>query len=161
MIETQRLVIRPFVASDLDAYAPLVADPEVMRYIADGKTQMREDAQAYIQRQIKGFQEKGYARFAVCLKEDGRLIGFCGLVDLPEGDIDFGWRFFPSEWGKGYGKESAAALLAYALEQGLKGIVATAYHENVGSVRIMESIGMVYDGDGTYNGLPMVRYVAP
>jgi RimJ/RimL family protein N-acetyltransferase len=86
---------------------------------------------------------------AVVLRETGRIIGGVGLrVSRPEhfaGDI--GYTFNPAHWGNGYCTEAAAALLAFGFgELKLHRIHATCDPENRRSARVMEKIGMQYEG---------------
>ena len=71
-----------------------------------------------------------------------------------------GYRFVPEAWGRGYATEAAEASLAYGFDVlGLDEIVAVAYPDNAASRRVMEKIGMRYDGRGMYYGNDSVRYV--
>ena len=78
-IETDRLLIRPLVETDLDSFANLVADPDVMKYIADGKILPRHKAFYYIKECIMLEKTLGYSRYAVLLKDNASFIGFCGF----------------------------------------------------------------------------------
>ena len=159
LLETDRLHIRPFIESDVGAFAPIVADPEVMRYVADGRTQSYEEAKEYVEGCMAKQVDLGYSRYAVVLKESMELIGFCGYIDF-NGDLDFGWRLERRSWRNGYGTEAAEAVLRYGLEV-LKFplIVAVAYPANVASTRIMQKIGMDFDGYRSFNGKSVIRYV--
>ena len=130
-IETQRLVIRSFEKGDIPAYANIVADPRVTRYLGNGL--------AYVDDLIALDEETGISRYAVVL--DGELIGFCGFK--PDGDnIDLGWRYAERHWGNGYATEAARAVLEYGIYTlRLTRIVAGSYEDNVGSVRVIEKLG--------------------
>jgi [ribosomal protein S5]-alanine N-acetyltransferase len=85
----------------------------------------------------------------VVLRETGRVIGGVGLrVSRPEHFAgDMGYTFNPEYWGKGYGTEAAAAMLTFGLvELNLHRIYATCDPENRASARVMEKIGMRYEG---------------
>jgi RimJ/RimL family protein N-acetyltransferase len=78
----------------------------------------------------------------------GETIGMCGLVTR-EGlhDVDVGFAFLPKFWGMGYATESAQAVLEYArVRIGLKRIVGITSPENHASIRVLEKIGMKYEG---------------
>jgi RimJ/RimL family protein N-acetyltransferase len=157
-LETDRFLIRPFVRSDTDAYARVVADPEVMRYLG-GRIHSYEEAEEYVAECIAMHEEFGYSRYAVLLKDSGEFIGFCGFAHF-NGELDFGWRYERRYWGKGYGTEAATAVLARGVEVlRFPLIVAIAYPENGGSIRIMQKIGMEFDGYGELNGKRVTRYV--
>ena len=158
MLETERLTIRPFVESDLEPYARIVADPEVMRLIT-GEAQSYDEARTYLEECLASERRRGYSRYAVLLKASGELIGFCGFKDI-DGDLDFGWRYAKSCWGQGYGTEAARAVMNYGMETlKLPALLAVAFPENIGSIRIMQKIGMRPDGHGAWEGKETVRYI--
>ena len=82
MIETERLLIRPFTLADVDAYAGIVADAEVMRYL--GGPLSADDAHAYVVDCIERQRSSGISRYAVCERSSSALIGFCGFKDLTD-----------------------------------------------------------------------------
>ena len=105
-LETQRLLIRPFRMADLAAFAEIVGDPEVMRYIGDGSPMSTKQARERMEKDNLSQKENGYSRYVVCLKETQQQIGHCGFMDF-EGTIDFGWRYGRPYWGKVYATEAA------------------------------------------------------
>jgi RimJ/RimL family protein N-acetyltransferase len=157
-IETSRLTIRSFRETDIAGYAAIVADPEVTRFLAGGSPHSYDQAAAYVRECIESEAREGFARYAVLLGETGELIGFCGFKRRGE-DIDFGWRYAREAWGQGYATEAAAAVLDHGANTlGLSRIVAQSATENVGSVRVMEKIGLRFEGFAEVRGRRMVRY---
>ena len=156
--KTERLLLRDWEISDLDDYAELVADPDVMAHIGDGKPRPRRYAEAFIESVLSHQQSRGWTRFAVEHVKSGKLMGFCGLDDKI-GRLDFGWRYAKEFWGSGYGYEAAAAALWVSQNTfSLTHITCQSYTENVGSIRIMEKMGMVQLGEGAEFGRPLVVY---
>lgn len=161
VIKTDRLIIRSFLESDIPEYAAIVADPEVTRFLGDGSPHSYEQATAYVVDCIRAEARDSMARYAVILRETGQLIGFCGFKRM-EDYIDFGWRYARRVWGNGYATEAAAAVLDYGVNTlWLSGIVAQSAIENVGSVRVMEKIGMQFEAFGEVRGRKTVRYRQP
>lgn len=159
---TERLILRDWSEDDVDANAAIVADPEVMRYIGDGKPRTREHAASFVADMMAHQQTRGWMRFAVEHAETGALVGFSGFEDKGGEALDFGWRLGRDWWGGGYGFEaSAAALWVGRNTFGLKKIIAHSYPENAGSVRVMQKMGMSFLGDSAYNGQPLVVYGFP
>jgi len=138
-LETERLVIRSFELADVRAYAAIVADERVTRYLGDGRPYSYEAAEAYVLDCIRLESEVGMSRYAVELSDE--LIGFCGFK--PDGNrIDFGWRYAHRYWGQGYATEAALAVLKYGNEElGLSGIVAGSYEANAASIGVIEKLG--------------------
>jgi RimJ/RimL family protein N-acetyltransferase len=161
IIETNRLTIRSFLESDIPEYATVVADPKVTKFLGDGLPHSYEQATAYVYDCIRSEAKEGIARYAVILRETGELIGFCGFKKVND-YIDFGWRYARRAWGHGYATEAAAAVLDHGIHTlKLSGIVAKSAVENVGSVRVIEKIGMQFEAFGEVSGRKTVRYRQP
>lgn len=150
-IHTERLLLRGWTPDDLAPFAAMCADPEVMRYIRDGKTRSRAQSARSIASFQQGWRARGYGLFAVEAKDTGDLIGFAGLSSpdfLPEvyPSVEIGWRFSKPNWGRGYASEAAAAALAFGVkDRGITDIVSICQIENGASARIMQKLGMVFD----------------
>lgn len=158
---TERLILRDWSTDDVDAYAAIIGDPEVMRYIGNGKVRDRAQAEEFVRSMMRHQEERGWMRFAVEHTESGQLMGFSGFDDK-HGPLDFGWRLGRAFWGGGYGYEASAAALWVGREVfGLKGITAQSYPENAGSIRIMEKMGMSLIGTGEEHGRTLVIYGFP
>src|SRR2546428_11488624 len=114
MLATSRLLLRRWKESDVDPYADLGADPEVMRWVGDGSVRAREESRAAITRYENGWDQLGFGLFAMELRASGRLIGFVGLsvpAFLPEilPGVEIGWRLARDQWGRGLATEGARA----------------------------------------------------
>jgi hypothetical protein len=119
-VVTERLLLRAFGEDDLDAYAAMLADEEVVRFV--GGLQSREDAWRNMALLLGHWTLRGYGWWAVCDRSTGALLGRCGLW-FPEGwpELEVGWAFARSAWGNGYATEAAAAAIAWgAAELGLR-----------------------------------------
>ena len=155
-LETQRLLIRPFRMADLAAFAEIVGDPDVMRYIGDGSPLSPTQAKERMEKHILSQKENGYSRYAVCLQESQQLIGQCGFMDF-EGTIDIGWWYGRPYWGKGYATEAAQAVLGYARES--LSFVCLCYTDNVASLRVIQKLAIPFDRHDTFLGRPVMRFV--
>ena len=150
-ITTSRLMLRRWRGGDVEPFAAMCGDPEVMRYIGSGDTRTVEQAAASILAFERGWEEKRYGLFAVELLSNGQLIGFTGLAEptfLPEimPAVEVGWRFARQSWDNGYATEAARAVLDFGLvELGLPEIVSIHQKGNDASGRIMQKLGMRFD----------------
>jgi RimJ/RimL family protein N-acetyltransferase len=141
-LETHRLIIRSWKDSDLEPYARIVSDLDVMKFIADGNTQTPAQARHFIETMRAREQDRGWILWAVELKATAELMGCCGFGVLDE-QLDFGWRYAKKFWRQGFGTEAAQAVLRYGIETyGFQQIRAVAYTANRASIRIMEKAGM-------------------
>ncbi len=157
-LETRHLVIRSFAAGDVTEYAALVADPEVMKYIGDGLAVDEAQARAYVEECIENERTLGFARYALELRSANEFIGICGFA-LIDDYVDFGYRIARRYWGNGYVSEAAQATIKYGFERlGFESIVAIAYSENKGSIRVIKKLGFEFERPDTLNGHGAVRY---
>ncbi|BEL04189.1 GNAT family N-acetyltransferase [Actinoplanes sichuanensis] len=157
-IRTERLRLRQWRDDDLDALAPMYADPEVMRYIRDGSVQDRAETAAHLDRMRQHWAEHGFGLFAAELVATGELTGWVGLAVpyfLPEvmPTVEIGWRLGRSFWGAGLATEGARAALRFGLvDRGLEWLVSIRQVENVRSARVMEKLGLTFDRRTTTPG---------
>jgi RimJ/RimL family protein N-acetyltransferase len=147
-LETERLVLRRWRDADLEGYAAMNADPEVMRFIHDGHVHDRVEAAASLGRIRAQWDEHGFGLWAVEGRASGSFMGFCGvgfprflpaLATSPE----IGWRFMRTHWGKGYATEAAITSRDdFFRSTGYDHVISLSQAANVASQRIMEKIGM-------------------
>src|SRR5262245_40995504 len=114
-LETERLRLRAFRESDLDAYAELCGNAEVMRHLGDGKPLTRPDAWRSMALMIGHWQLRGFGMWAVEEKSSGRVIGRIGAW-YPEGwpGKEIGWALCRDCWGSGFATEAARAAIHHA-----------------------------------------------
>ncbi len=143
-LETSRLLLRPFVEADLDAYARICADPEVMRFMGPGKPISRSHAWRSIAFFLGHWELRGYGLWAAEEKSTGRLIGRIGL-HFPEGwpGLEVGWMLERSRWGQGLATEGGRAAMKYAFDRlAATHLVSVIHPSNRASVRVAEKLGM-------------------
>jgi len=142
-LETDRLRLRMFRQDDLDAYAAICADAEVMRYLGDGKALSRADAWRQIAMILGHWSLRGYGLWAVEERATGSLVGRIGLFE-PEGwpGFELGWMLRRASWGKGYAIEGARRALAHAFtEMGRDHLISLIRPANQPSIRVAEKLG--------------------
>ncbi|MEK7255175.1 MAG: GNAT family N-acetyltransferase [Bacteroidota bacterium] len=159
ILATPRLLLRELTPADATSFFELNNDPEVIKFTGDPPFSSRESARIFLENYDQ-YACYGYGRWAVILKETGEFLGWCGLKFSPEmGETDIGFRFFRKHWGKGFATEAAAACLDFGFEKlGLEKIVGRAMKENLASVRVLEKIGMQFDGEMIFERHPGVLY---
>ena len=157
LLETNRLIIEYFKASDICDWAKIEGDADVRRYI-DGKILSFKEVCEYIEINIRQYQTHGYGRYAVRLKENRKLFGMCGFLNEPYG-IDFGYRYSKDSWGKGLGFEAAKEVLEYGFtELGLEKVLGLTAEQNYGSIRILEKLGFKFEQKLIYNDTKALKY---
>lgn len=148
MLETTRLIIRPAVLEDAQKLFELNSDPEVVRYTGDTSFNSIVEVHELLRVRIwPQFEKYKMTRFIVTLK-DNTFLGWCGLKYFPEtNEVDLGYRFMKKFWGKGYATESSLACLKYGFEElKLNRIIAKAMPDNIGSIKVMQKLGMTFRG---------------
>jgi len=142
-LDTERLWLREFRGSDLDAYAAMLADPEVMRYIGDGKTLTRPESWRAIAAVLGHWQLLGYGMWAIEEKATGALLGRVGFLDPPGWPgFELGWLLGREHWGRGYAAEAARRCLRYAFEDlGRDRVISLIRPGNAPSIRVAERVG--------------------
>jgi RimJ/RimL family protein N-acetyltransferase len=157
-VETARLHLRVFRPDDLDDLAALLDDPDVMRYVADGKPATREETALALDSIIRHWQSHGFGRWAVIDKESENFIGFGGLRSLM-GTPEVVYHFAKAFWGRGLATELARASLRYGFEEHrFEQIVAVAVPENAASIHVMEKLGMRYVRHTNIYNMDVVQY---
>lgn len=145
---TSRLILRRWVEQDILPMAEINADPEVMRWISDGKTLTQEETRAFVERCEALWDTHGFGLFAIERRDTSDLVGFAGLsipTFLPEvlPNIEIGWRLGRPFWGQGFATEAATAAMRFGFDAcGLNAIISICQVGNTASERIMQKLHM-------------------
>lgn len=146
---TERLLLREMEIGDLPAHAAICADPIVMQYMT-GRPISHEEAKETLRKWIAKNQatpRTGYV-MAITLPDEQRHLGRCALYeDKTKGVAFLGYHISRGYWGKGYMTEAARTLMDFGFTQlGLHRLYAECDPENIGSARVMQKLGMTYEG---------------
>jgi RimJ/RimL family protein N-acetyltransferase len=155
-LETERLLLRGFGDAELDGWAAICADPEVMRWVGEPSGMSRERAWRDIAYMVGHWGLRGFGQWAVLEREGGALVGRTGLI-RPDGwpGVEVGWVMARARWGRGYAPEAAAAAVQWGRDAlGLDHVISLIEDHNVASGRVAEKLGMRLEGrtrilDGT------------
>ena len=150
-MKTERLLLRRWEESDLDAARAIYADPEVMRYIPVGP--MSDEQIVRIMDRMNGeFEDRGYGLWAVVEAATAEVVGESGLHYLPQTDeVEIAWLYRVSAWGKGFATEAARAILQSAWrEHALERVICLIDARNERSLAVASRLGMHYRGIGRY-----------
>ncbi|HDT6550632.1 GNAT family N-acetyltransferase [Serratia marcescens] len=151
MLETNRLILRQWKVSDLEPFAKLNADPEVMKYFPATLSYEESDKLAWRFKEDIELNH-GWGIWATELKATNEFVGFVGLAHQPD-RFDFspcteiGWRLSKNFWHKGIAKEAAEAALAYAFNMlKLDEVVSFTSIHNAPSENLMKRLAMHKQG---------------
>lgn len=167
-LETERLILREFRKSDLDAHAATLGDEDVMRHIG-GKPIKREDSWRRLMSGVGSWALNGTGPWAVELKSDGRMVGHCGFFQFERdmspsivGEPEMGWIFDRSVHGQGIAFEACSAALQWAdRELAAQSYPAIIDLENSASMKLAERLGFVRQPDAFYRDAAIAFYRRP
>lgn len=146
--ETRRLRLRRFTPADLDRLVELDGDPEVMRYLSNGRTTpLRVVRDEVLPRMLADYDRSpGLGRWAAVDRADGTFLGWFALDPSPDrSQAELGYRLRRSAWGRGLATEGSRALIRYGFDQvGLSRIWAQTMAVNNRSRRVLEKAGLRY-----------------
>lgn len=144
-VETGRLRLRAFCAGDLDAYAAMQANPEVMRYLVTGRTSTPVEVWRTMATNLGQWALRGYGMWAVEEIDGGKFIGGVGIfqpLDWPEPEraysLDQPFR------GQGFASEAAAAARDWLFGHfSLPRIASFIRPDNHASKRVAQRLGAI------------------
>lgn len=144
VIETARLRLRTMRPEDVSSIHSIWSDPEVMKYIPVVLFRTPEEIGEFIALSLQRWEERGFGIFAVTIKENDELVGYCGLQYLdgtPEVEIYYGLS--KVSWNRGIATEAARAVIKFGFEQvKLENIAGVTLPDNVASQKVLEKIGL-------------------
>ena len=162
LLETDRLVIRPFVLDDAAMFRRLLDEAFGQDNHGTGDTKrILLEYNVIADKAHEALHQTPYGDRAIVLKSDGSLIGAVGFApclapfgrlrsfrEAPHRSPEVGlfWALFPEHWGRGYATEAARAMVSYAFDElELGRIVATTENDNRRSIAVMKRLGMTIE----------------
>jgi [ribosomal protein S5]-alanine N-acetyltransferase len=182
VIETDRLILRHFEWTDLDALAGIMGDPDVMRFVGNGATKTRGQTERLMRFWITDNQrtwdehtlqrlpqlrraiqrDAQFSLWATVEKRTNRLIGRCGLLawDLKgRKEVEVGYMIAKSHWCQGYATEAGRAIRDYGFERlGFDRLISLIQPGNVASQRVAIKNGMRHERDVMIGNVPAMLF---
>lgn len=149
VIETDRLRLRQLTPTDASFILELVNDPDWLRFIGDRNVRTLDDAREYILRgPVDMYARLGFGLYLVEMRDPVVSVGICGLIKRDSLEsVDLGFAFLPQFRGRGYALEAAAATMEFGRQHLLlRQIVAITDPENRSSIRLLQRLGMSFQG---------------
>jgi len=160
-VTTERLRLRAFQAGDLDAYAAMQANPEVMRFLVDGRTHTRVEVWRIMAGSLGHWLLRGSGMWACEKSERGRFIGSIGIfqpLDWPEPELAY--ALDQPFCGQGFATEAAAAARDWLFAHfPLARFASFIRLDNRASIRVAERLGAVCEGRIELRGSTMEHWV--
>lgn len=148
MLETERLILRPFTLTDAPRVQALAGAPEIASTTLtvphpyeDGMTE------AWIETHATAFEARSQAIFGIVLRETSELVGAMGLrIHEEHANAELGYWIGVPYWNRGYASEAARSVIRFGFENlGLHRVYATHFVRNPASGRVMQKAGMQYE----------------
>ena len=149
-LQTERLILRKLSLDDAEEIFFLRSDEEVNRYLDRKKANDLDDALAFINRVNIGIANDKWMYWAVCFKDNPKLIGTLCLWNLNEDEnkAEVGYELVPESQGKGIAKEALSIVVEFGFETlKLDKIEAYTHKENLASIKLLGKLNFVRDLD--------------
>lgn len=159
IIETNRLYLRELIPEDAENLYRLNLDSDVIKFTGDSAFESVQSARDFL-KDYNSYTKYGFGRWAVIRKNDDLFLGWCGLKFSPEvEEIDIGFRFLKEYWNNGFATEAAQACLdlGFAMHRAER-IVGRAMKSNIGSIRVLEKLGLKFESEFDFKGHVWVKY---
>lgn len=163
IIPTKRLCLTNFQPQHFEPLVKMHTDPDVMRYIRDGKPDDRVSAWNTMALMIGHWQLRGFGLWAIEEQKTNDFVGWVGFF-YPEGRsvVDFGWRLLPPFWGQGYATEAGEAAQKYASSHWkLPKVTSIIHPDNVASIKVAKKLGAIYEKNIDFFGRENAQYSYP
>ena len=159
VLETERLYLREMTIKDAENIYLLNLDLEVLKFTGDVPFESIDNAKQFLEN-YHHYKKYNFGRWAVISKSTNEFLGWCGLKYTPTVDeYDIGFRFFKKDWNKGFATESAKACINFGFTKlNITEIVGRAMTENIGSIKVLEKIGLSYIKPFNFDGEKGLTY---
>ena len=156
VLETPRLILRPFCGEDLDRLAELMANRDFMRFSSGVFS--REKAKEFLEKILSWDRNGQPSQFAMIDRATANLIGYCGFYHQHIDGIDeveIGYRLHSAYWNQGLTTEAAQAVRDHGFRDlNLARVISLIHPDNIPSRRVAEKLGMKLEKQTMYRGFP-------
>ncbi|WLD93064.1 GNAT family N-acetyltransferase [Alkalihalobacillus sp. AL-G] len=149
VLETERLILRKVTTEDLEDMYAYGSNDKVSRYVTWNTHRSLSDTKEFLDFVLQGYEDRKLAVWGIEYKENGRLIGTIDFVSWnpKQQHAEIGYVLSQDYWGKGIMTEAAKEIIKFGFEKmELTRIQARCFLENIGSERVMEKVGMSFEG---------------
>lgn len=142
IFETETLIVRKLLVSDLDPYHEMQSNPKVMQYVT-GEVQTKEEHLTELKGCIDLYAKKDndFWIYAIDRKSDGAFVGTLALIKDEAGDDEIGYRFLEKYWGMGYGYDLCKGTIDYCRTIKMPKLMGYVFDANIASAKILEKCG--------------------
>lgn len=165
VVETRRLMLRPIALTDASAMYDYCSDDETVRLLSFDRHENVAQTKQIIEHVFLTKPQRNLPQaYAIVLRDNNQMIGTCDFIGvINEDNAEIGYVLHKDYWNHGYMSEAVAKLIEVGFEVlGLRRVYARHHTQNIGSKRVIEKCGLIYEGtqrewkknpDGTYSDL--------
>jgi ribosomal-protein-alanine N-acetyltransferase len=160
IFETQNLVLKPILESELSILYMIFTDSYVRKYLCDDKILSLQQVEEMLKQSIKHFEEERFGLWFIKLNSESKVIGFVGLwYFFDEEQPQLIYALLPKALKKGYATEAGNKIIAYYFDElGYEYLVASCDQLNTESQKVAERLGMKKIEEKIVNGSPIVFF---
>ena len=148
-LETERLILRKMTLEDAEDMFEYASDPDVAKYTTWDAHQSLKDSKFFLKIVVERYKNRQITDWGIVHKEDGKFIGTCGFAEchLFHSRAEIGYAISRKYWRQGYMSEAVNAIIKFGFQtMNLNRIEARCDVENIASARVMEKVGMQFEG---------------
>ena len=160
MIETSRLILRPFCEEDEFDFLPALMCQDFMAFSPSGALSSQQ-AKVRFRELVEGYRINGFGKIAIILKENQQIIGYCGIEPCEiDGirELELGYRLVKNFRCFGYATEAAKALLNFESQRGRNNIIAFTEPTNQPSINVLNKLGFQKYGTSVFHGMSVILF---
>jgi ribosomal-protein-alanine N-acetyltransferase len=160
ILQTERLILRPFRAHDVETMARLFSNADFMRFSLGVQT--RAQTVVFLEK-VMAWDRAGLpSQLAMITRSTGALIGYCGFYHHTAekiNDVEIGYRLDPDYWNNGIATEAARAVRDHGFRDlKLPRVISLIHPENIPSRRVAEKNGMSFEKEILFRGFPTLVF---
>jgi [ribosomal protein S5]-alanine N-acetyltransferase len=160
ILETSRLKLRNISMDDVPVYYSFFSDPETMRFYPS--TRSLDETKEFVKRQLRRYATDGFGPWAVTLKSNDLLIGYCGLINQivdSKTEMEIGYLTGREYCRQGFASEAAMGCRDYAFNVlGVNRLISLIDPANVASIGVARKVGMTLEKQSFWQGKWMNVY---
>jgi [ribosomal protein S5]-alanine N-acetyltransferase len=160
IFETQKLVLKPILESELSTLHMIFTDSHVRKYLCDDQVFSWQQVEEMLKQSLKHFEEEKFGLWFIKIKSKSEVIGFVGLwYFFDEQQPQLIYALLPKALKKGYATEAATKILEYCFDElGYEYLIASCDRPNTESQKVAERLGMRKMEEKIVNGSPVVFF---
>jgi ribosomal-protein-alanine N-acetyltransferase len=148
-LETKRLILRKMTLADAQGIFEYASDPELTKYTEWDYHKSIEDSVNFLKSVIQKYENQEISEWGVILKEYNKFIGTCAYLwwQPAHNRTEIGYTLSRKYWGRGLMTEAVKEVMKFGFEQmELNRIEGRCFVENTASQRVLEKVGMKFEG---------------